>query len=186
MQKKICYVLLGYILILIIASGWFTFQRLDEQVAVIDEKLIEEILKEEISNEEISNEENSSGTGNEATYKEDLNLNLAEKRDEIASSNKDFWNKYYNSEEDNTNNSGKIDTAQVTAKLKNAEISTADKLKALYLIKKNLSKEDISYIVSLTKDGITSQEKSEIKSLLSEKLSKEDYEQLKNMLFKYL
>lgn len=168
-------------------GGWYSFQQLDEQVVALDEELIEEILLQEENIMDEVNESNETQDGNEQeTYHEDMNLNLSDGRDKIASSNKDFWNKYYNSDEKNTIDSGAIDTAEVTAKLKNTKISTTDKLKALYIIKRNLSNEDISYIVSLTKDGITTQEKDKIKNLLGEKLSEKDYKQLKSMVFKYL
>lgn len=174
-------------LVLILMVGWFSFQNIDEQVVALDQELIEEILLQEEFNEiEVEENHDTKDESGEEIYHEDLNLDLSSQREEITSSNKDFWNKYYNSDENNINDSSIVDAAEVTAKFKNTKISTTDKLKALYIIKRNLSNEDISYIVSLTKDGVTSQEKDKIKNLLGEKLSEKDYEQLKSMVFKYL
>lgn len=206
MQKKICYVLIGYIFVIILAGGWLALQSQEEQVAILEEFLAEDLtlqeenqdndvekkdeLKEEYEiiqeyeikekEKEIEEKEKVIEERVNDVYKENLDLDLPEQSGETDNSSKDFWGEYYDlAQSDNL-------ADEVASKMENTEVSITDKVKALYIIKKNLSKEDISYLFSLSKDGITSEEKNEVKVLLEEKLSEKDYEQLKTLIFKYL
>lgn len=168
MQKKICFILLGYIAVLsIIGVCFYVYQKLDSLPA-IEEALIEEIATS-ISKEDIikynDNKDNSS---------------LNSENTPTENSDSDYWKNY------NQETTGISDTEEIISRLKNAEISTEDKMKALYILKKNLNNEEINSIVSKMKNGFTADEKSEVKALLLKKLSDTDQNELKDMVLKYL
>lgn len=167
MQKKICFGLLGYIVVLSAIGVWFYFHQELKSLPVLEKALIEEIASS-ISKEDIIKYNN----------KEDPSFN-AENTPEESSSN-DYWGNY------NQETTDISDTEKIVRQLENAEISTGDKMKALYILKKNLSNEEINLIVSKVKNGFTTEEKAEVKALLLKKLGSADQQELKDIVLKYL
>lgn len=66
-----------------------------------------------------------------------------------------------------------------------SQIPSTDKLKVLYLMKRNLSSEEMKLIVSLIQGGITPSEQSEIKTPFKSKLTDADRAELKKVVLKY-
>ncbi|MEL7564775.1 MAG: hypothetical protein AAGU27_07820 [Dehalobacterium sp.] len=171
MQKKICFILLGYIIVLSIIGISFYVYKKFASLPVIEEALIEEIATS-ISKEDIMrynrNNEN----------KEDVSQDPQDIPPEHSGS--DYWENYHQE------NTGITDTEEIISRLKNTEISTEDKLKVLSILRRNLTTEEIKSIVSKMKNGFTADEKSEVKALLLRKLSNDAQNELKDIVLKYL
>lgn len=64
-------------------------------------------------------------------------------------------------------------------------ITVADQVKIAAIVSKGLTKNDITYLVELSKDGVTSEEKQSIKGVLRQKLTDQEINQLRNIYKKY-
>lgn len=65
------------------------------------------------------------------------------------------------------------------------KIETKDKAEIMKIILKKLSKEDISYLLSLAKDGLTQEEKERAKALAYQRFTREEIEEIKRLYEKY-
>ncbi|NLC08250.1 MAG: hypothetical protein GX755_09865 [Syntrophomonadaceae bacterium] len=65
------------------------------------------------------------------------------------------------------------------------EVTVADRMRALNIVRKKLSAEDIRQLISWTSGGITSDEKEEIAKLLRSRLSPEEISEVKALYNKY-
>lgn len=161
MQRKICLIIIGYIILLCIIGLWFAFQKGNEQLHALEAAVIEEIFPEEGQVSQGAEESDKDDTGSEGK-------NPGSNLDGETS---DYWEEY-----------------RAYEKSRNSlpEIKTQDRLRVLHVIKKNLSGEDMRLILTLVKDGITPEEQKEIKDLLRSKLNEEERSELKTIVLKYL
>ena len=123
MQRKICLIIIGYIILLCIIGVWFAFQKGSEQLYALEAAVIEEIFPEEGQDSQGAEESGKDDTGNEG------NLGSTLDRE-----NSDYWQEYRAYEK---NRSGL------------SEIKTQDRLRVLRIIRKNLSGEDMRLILTL-------------------------------------
>lgn len=65
------------------------------------------------------------------------------------------------------------------------KIDNSDKNRIMQLILKKLSREDISFLLSLLKDGLTEEEKEKAKFIAYNKFSAEEIEEIKKLYYKY-
>lgn len=169
LQKKICLILLGYLLILVLVGVGLGIKSRLVNLPLLEEAVIYDIIAEELKN----------GTGPSLPGEESGQLPESQNLPPDGE-NKDYWHEYHKSE-NLSKNQVKSELAQFSNR-----VSTGDKLKALYIIKKNLGAADINYIISLIKDGITAEEQAEIRALLRRKLDPADQKVLKEMVLKYI
>lgn len=85
------------------------------------------------------------------------------------------------------NTSSRTDIIVDEKKIKEIEkkVSLVDKTKALSILLKSLSAEDMGTLYQLARDGITDADKREAISLLSEKLTPEQKQAIKDLYYKY-
>jgi hypothetical protein len=166
LQKKLRIILLIYILILCLGGGILALKQRIDKFPILEQALIEDIIQQEgmdILSPDSNNNKNSPGSA------EDLG------KDDTPN----YWGN------DNTNGQNNKDKKSIL-KEQNLKISTTDKLKVMYLLKRNLSSEEINLMISMAKDGLTNQEKGEIIAILRRKLDQDDKDQLKTIVMKYL
>ncbi|MGI6067056.1 MAG: hypothetical protein ACOYI2_11360 [Bacillota bacterium] len=161
MQRKICLIIIGYIMVLSIVGVWFAFQKGSEQLENLEAAVIKEILPESEEEQQDAADPVKDDTGNEV------------KDPGVASGAEGpgYWEEYRSYEE---------------SKKKLTEVKTQDKLRVLNIIRKNLTKDDMRLIVTMVKDGVTPEEQGEIKDLLRRKLNEQDRNELKAIILNYL
>lgn len=169
MQKKICKIILGYILVLCLFGVWLGYRQMAEKLPVLEDAIFNEIIAEAQGGPG-SDQQGKTGAGN------------TEKGDpaNIISPSEPPENYWYNYKENKNKMTDSTKTFQ------KPEISARDKLKVLSIINKNLDSGDINLIVSMIKNGITSDEEDEIKGLLRRKIEAGEREELKAIVAKYL
>ncbi len=168
LQKKICLIILSYIIILLIVGSSYYVHRQMQKFPVLEKAVLEEIIKTVDEKDLLKEEQGEDKSSESAGINQDDH-------------NTDYWGNYHNGDKQ-----GNLTSEDLLSRLKDVKVSSADKLKVYYIIYKNLGKEDINYIISLSKNGLTTDEKEQIKALLQQKLALEAKQELKSLIMKYI
>lgn len=169
MQKKICKIILGYILVLCLFGVWLGYRQVAEKFPVLEDAIFNEIIAE-AQGEPGFDQQGKTGAGN-------MGKSDPAKIISPSESQENYWYDY----KENKNQGP--DSAKT---FQRPEISARDKLRVLSIINKNLDSGDINLIVSMIKNGITPAEEAEIKGLLRRKIEAGEREELKVIIAKYL